>query len=72
MEDAMREALKEYGHVIKREGWQAGELLIQEEKYRFKDFEKWANALAIALRTKELLEETRSDGGCAPFNRREP
>lgn len=50
------EALAEYGRTIKENGWKAGELLIVAGEKKFKDFRRWAYALCIVLRTKELLE----------------
>lgn len=56
MEEAMKDALKEYGQTIKRHGWKAGEPLIEKYSSKSQDFEKWARALAMMLRTMELLE----------------
>lgn len=57
MEEEMKEALANYGRTIKERGWAAGEPLIVEGLRRWKDFDRWARALAMMLRTKELLEE---------------
>lgn len=57
MEKAMHGALEEYGRTIKREGWKAGEPLIRKGLRKWKDFDRWARALAMMLRTQELLEE---------------
>jgi phage terminase small subunit len=57
MEEGMLEALREYGGTIKRKGWKAGEPLIQRYSEKWKNFKKWARALGIMLRAKELLEE---------------
>ncbi len=57
MNKAMESALLEYGRVIKRDGWRAGEPLIEAGEKRFKDFKKWAHGLGIMLRAKELLNE---------------
>lgn len=56
MDAAARQALVEYGRTILRRGWQAGEPLIAENARRIKDFEKWARALGIMLRTREFLD----------------
>lgn len=53
----MKEALTEYGRKTRDEGWEAGEPLVEKYSLRFKDFGKWARALAIMLRARELLEE---------------
>jgi hypothetical protein len=57
MEEAMKQALQEYGRVIRQHGWKAGEPLIQAGAKQWKDFEKLAKALGIMLRVEELLEE---------------
>lgn len=56
MEKAMQEALQEYGRTIRKSGWKAGEPLIRMNAKRFKDFKKWARALAMMLRATELLK----------------
>lgn len=56
MEEAMHDAVQEYGRTIKRQGWEAGEPLIEKHSLIFNDFKKWARALAMMLRTMELLE----------------
>lgn len=53
------EGLVEYGRTIREKGWEAGEPLIQRHSREWKDFRKWAFALGIVLRAKELLEEGR-------------
>jgi hypothetical protein len=57
MEKAMKAALVEYARTIKRDGWKAGEPLIRRYSGRWKDFEKWAKALGIMLRTEELFQQ---------------
>lgn len=57
MDERMRAALVEYGRTIKDNGWKAGEPVIEKYSARFSDFKKWARALAMMLRTKELLDE---------------
>ena len=55
MEDEMGSALIEYGKTIKRDGWKAGEPLIEQGEKRWPEFRKWATALGILLRAKEIL-----------------
>jgi hypothetical protein len=55
----MRTALAEYGRVIKADGWKAGEKLITEYEKKFTDFRKWAYALGISLRAKEILDQKK-------------
>jgi hypothetical protein len=57
MDQAMLDALVEYGCTIKAQGWEAGEPLIEAGEARFKDFRRWAYALGIVLRTEELLAD---------------
>ena len=57
MEEAMHDALKEYGKTIRQFGWKAGEPLIRRNAKRFKDFKKWTRALSMMLRTMELLDK---------------
>jgi hypothetical protein len=56
MDARMKHALLQYGAVIKRRGWDAGEPLIRAGEKRFRDFRRWAYALGILLRAKELLD----------------
>lgn len=56
MNDEMKQALEEYALTIKTFGWQAGEELIVVYEEAFQDFRRWAYALAIVLRIKELCE----------------
>ena len=58
MDKEMREALAQYGAAIKRDGWKAGEPLIEAGEKRWPEFKKWAYALGIMLRAKEILEAT--------------
>lgn len=56
MTKALKQELARYGRTIKKDGWQAGEPLIASGEKRFKDFRKWAAALAIMLRAQEILK----------------
>lgn len=56
MKEAMKKALARYGRAIRREGWMAGEPLIKKYERRFPEFQKWAYALGIMLRAKEILD----------------
>lgn len=58
MSEAMKSALAEYGATIQEHGWKAGEPLIEKYSEQFADFERWAHALGVLLRTQELLEES--------------
>ena len=49
------EALAEYGWTIQRDGWRAGEPVIERYERKIPEFRRWAHALGIMLRTKELL-----------------
>lgn len=51
----MKEALLEYGKTIQRDGWEAGERVIERNELRIPDFRRWAYALGIMLRAEELL-----------------
>lgn len=56
----MNTALKNYAKTIKNEGWKAGESLIKKGIKEFgADFKKWAYAIGVALRAKELLDEDK-------------
>lgn len=57
MDKAMKLAVAEYGRVIKKDGWEAGEKIIRKYEKKFPDFEKWAHALGVMLRANEILEE---------------
>lgn len=61
MDDGMRTALIEYGRTIGRNGFQAGEPIIRKYSAKYRDFEKWAAALGIMLRARELLERARGE-----------
>ena len=52
------EALTQYGQIILQHGWAAGEPFIarQELLHPGCSFKQWATALAIALRTQEILD----------------
>lgn len=57
MEDRekLTQALKEYGRVIRRDGWRAGEPIIARYERSVPDFRRWAHALGIVLRAEEIL-----------------
>lgn len=57
MKEGMRNALAEYGRLIKEQGFKAGEPIIQAREKKFQDFRRWAYALAIMLRAEEILSE---------------
>ena len=57
-EKEMHAALKKYGALIQAKGWEAGQPLVEKGVKEYgPDFEKLARALAMLLRTKELLED---------------
>jgi hypothetical protein len=56
MDEAKVKALAEYGRIIKAHGWQAGEEFVTRKEQEIPEFRRWANALAIMLRTRELLD----------------
>lgn len=51
------QALAEYGQAIKRDGWAAGEPIIERHERKIPEFRRWAHALGIMLRVKELLAD---------------
>lgn len=53
------EALAQYGRIITQQGWAAGEPFIerQERLHPGCNFRRWAHALGIMLRAKEILDE---------------
>lgn len=57
MDRATKAALVEYGRVIKKSGWKAGEPLIKKYEKLHPDFKKWAHAIGIFLRAEELVDE---------------
>lgn len=57
MKSSMKEALLEYGRRIQKDGWKSGEIIIQRNEGRFRDFRRWAYALGIMLRADELLKK---------------
>lgn len=57
MKEGFVQALAEYGRTIKEHGWKEGEPIIEAWEKEFPDFRRWAGALAIMLRTQEILEE---------------
>ena len=48
-------ALAEYGRTIRRDGWRAGEAIIEKYELEIPEFRRWAYALGIMLRADELL-----------------
>ena len=66
MDKAMHDALAQYGETIQAYGWAAGEPLIAAGELRFKEFRNWTYALAIVLRTEELLSSVPGVNGCTP------
>lgn len=51
------QALAEYGQVIQRDSWAAGEPVIERYERKIPEFRRWAYALGIMLRAKELLAD---------------
>lgn len=51
------QALTEYGQAIQRDGWKAGESIIERHERKIPEFRRWAYALGIVLRAEELLSE---------------
>lgn len=49
------QALAEYGRAIKKDGWKAGEPIIDRHERKILEFRRWAYALGIMLRAEELL-----------------
>jgi hypothetical protein len=49
------QALTEYGWTIRRDGWRAGETIIERYELEIPEFRRWAYALGIVLRAEELL-----------------
>ena len=56
MDEKEKQALVEYGRIIKRFGWREGERFIIVTEEKFHGFRRWAYALGIMLRAKELLD----------------
>jgi hypothetical protein len=48
--NALKEAVAEYGRVLRKEGAHAAEAIIEKYENKFPDFGKWCYALAIMLR----------------------
>ena len=59
MDENMKAVLVEYGEAILANGWEAGESLIEAGERRFEGFRRWAYALGIYLRAKEILDDGR-------------
>ncbi len=49
------QALAEYGQTIRKNGWAAGEPVIERHERKIPEFRRWAHALGIMLRAEELL-----------------
>lgn len=49
------QALTEYGQAIRKDGWAAGEPIIEQHERKIPEFRRWAYALGIMLRAEELL-----------------
>lgn len=49
------QALAEYGRTIRKDGWMAGEAIIEKYELEITEFRRWAYALGIVLRAEELL-----------------
>ncbi len=56
MDEKMKRELVKYGKMILADGWGAGEAVIQGSESRFSEFRKWAYALGVMLRAREILE----------------
>ena len=61
MEKDFKEAIAEYGRVLRKEGSHAAEDIIEKYQDKYPDFGKWAYALAIMLRegSKQSFEWDR-------------
>jgi hypothetical protein len=55
MNDDLRQALEEYILTVRTCGWEAGEEYIKVQNQEFPDFWRWAYALAIVVRVREIL-----------------
>lgn len=55
MPELMKKALGAYARTILQKGWKAGEPIIEQQERQFKEFRRWAYALGLMLRIKELL-----------------
>lgn len=58
MDQEMKMDLARYGRIIRQDGWQIGEAMILEAEKRWPDFRRWAYALGIMLRAKEILNRS--------------
>lgn len=52
----MKWALNEYADKILAEGHAAGEPIIVKYEEQYADFRRWANAMALMLRVRELTD----------------
>lgn len=57
MNESLKAALRAYARTILQDGWDAGEQVIKQHELAFKDFRRWAYALGILLRAREILDE---------------
>lgn len=55
MDWRMKQTLVEYAVTIQDHGWEAGEEFITVQEREIRDFRRWAYALAIVLRAREIL-----------------
>jgi hypothetical protein len=57
MDEDLKQVLTEYALTIRTCGWEAGEEFIAVYEEEYPDFRRWAYALAIVLRIRELLAQ---------------
>jgi len=55
MNEDLKRALTEYILTVRTCGWEAGEEFILVHEEGFQDFRRWAYALAIVVRAREIL-----------------
>ena len=61
MDVGLKKALKHYARTIKYKSLRAGEPLLERYKKEFPEFEQLAFAIALMLRTEEILREDIPD-----------
>jgi hypothetical protein len=59
-DERLKKALLDYAVVIKREGWEQGERIIEDYEEEIPDFRRWAYAAGILLRAEELLNTKKT------------
>lgn len=59
MDEDLKQALIEYALTVRACGWQAGEEFISVYQEEYPDFRRWAYALVIVLRIRELLAQNK-------------